>query len=285
MAISFKDSLKQSVAPGSKTCVQNMTPPIVYAASDDDWVRDNRYLYYDDYADTDLSVIDRLKNIELSQTQTCLTQESNSQMIPFEMDRFYDNFDLCNTLLSIHFVNAENAEAEDSPINVHYNSKKIRFGWLVDSRATYVAGNIQFEIIALGTNEEGEEYIWKTKPCSGLSILRSLSGNGMIEPDDSWQSGFISQMLDLVHRAEAAAKRAEEAGSGANITLDKTLTIEGQAADAKAVGDALSRISFDLDATLTIAGVAADAKAVGDRLVELFGDISEALNAINGTVV
>lgn len=47
------------------------------------------------------------------------------------------------------------------------------------------------------------------------------------------------------------------------IDVDKTLSIEGMAADAKAVGDALDSIPV-IDDTLTIAGAAADAKAVGD---------------------
>ena len=158
---------------------------------------------------------------------------------------------------------------------------------MVDERATAVAGNIQFEIVAYGKNEEGEQYIWRTKPCNGLNVLKSLSGSGTITPDDSWQTSLIAQIADLARRAEDAARRAEAAAeiNGAALTLDKTLSIEGRAADAKAVGDAISRVSFDLDESLTISGVAADAKAVGDRLAELFGDISNDLDAINGAVV
>ena len=287
MAISFKDSLQRRGDPNNIDMVQQTPARTIYTADADAWIIDSKYLFYPEYSDTDISIIDRLKNIELSQTQVCLMQESNSQFIPFEMERYYDNFDLQGTTLYIHFVNSENGEADDSPINVQYNSKKIRFGWLVDSRATNIAGNIQFEIVAYGKNKEGEEYVWKTKPCNGLNVLKSLSGSSTIEPDDSWQTTLIAQITSLTNRAEDAARRAEAAAeiNGAALTLDKTLSIEGQAADAKAVGDAIARVSFDLDKSLTISGVAADAKAVGDRLAELFGDISEALDAINGAVV
>ena len=56
--------------------------------------------------------------------------------------------------------------------------------------------------------------------------------------------------------AEAAAARAEEAAK-VTTDLDKTLTQEGKAADAKAVGDAISKLSggnaeFTTDETLTL---------------------------------
>ena len=54
------------------------------------------------------------------------------------------------------------------------------------------------------------------------------------------------------------------------VSVDTTLSIEGAAADAKAVGEALSDLSkqplVNLDTTLSVKGAAADAKAVGDAL-------------------
>ena len=127
MAISFKDSLKRSDNQSFANTVVQRAEPKVYATDSDGWILDDKYLLYEEYYDTDLSTVDKLKNIMLSQTQVCLTQECNSQLIPFEMDRYYDNFDLSETALTIHFVNAMNNEAEDLPVNVYYNSKKIRF--------------------------------------------------------------------------------------------------------------------------------------------------------------
>lgn len=57
-------------------------------------------------------------------------------------------------------------------------------------------------------------------------------------------------------------------GTYGGAVTDTTLTIEGVAADAKAVGDALSNITIEVDDTLTEQGKAADAKAVGDALAE-----------------
>lgn len=55
--------------------------------------------------------------------------------------------------------------------------------------------------------------------------------------------------------------------------VDKSLTEEGKAADAKAVGDALKNIVVDVDETLTQEGVAAEAKTVGDEITKLKEDL------------
>jgi len=117
-------------------------PIMTFAATRaiDTWNIDSKYLWYDEFSDDLISTIDSGKNITLADNQINLTQESNSQYIPFEMPRRYDGFDLASTTLVVFFVNKKGYADFAAPINVKYNDEKIRFGWLVDKRATAVDG-------------------------------------------------------------------------------------------------------------------------------------------------
>ena len=225
MSSSFADLLKQAktsseVATASEfdagiattdiaITTSNETDMIAaYSGDDGNWVESTTYLTYNDYSDDNLSTIDDKKNITVNQNQINLTQETNSQFIPFEMPRYYDGFDLMTTSLMIHFVNKNGYEDYAVPVNVTYNNSKIRFAWLVDKRVTAIEGELKFEIQAVGVNSKNDEYIWKTKPNGTLNILKSLSGNGIIEPDSSWITGFMTQVTEQVGLAQSAAQEA-----------------------------------------------------------------------------
>ena len=92
------------------------------------------------FDDNNMSIIDDDKNIRLDGSQFNITQEENSQYIPFEMNRKYDGFDLVNTVISIHYQTKGGRHGASKPVNVTYNNDKIRFGWLVDAGATTDAG-------------------------------------------------------------------------------------------------------------------------------------------------
>lgn len=68
--------------------------------------------------------------------------------------------------------------------------------------------------------------------------------------------------------AESAAKRAEQFAkeTEGRVTTDKTLTVSGAPADAKAVGERIEAIKIETDKTLSISGAAADSAAVGVRV-------------------
>lgn len=228
MAISFSDSLKKAMATTSSLTnndVVAVTPAIANVASysldeeliaaypgEETYVRNTNYLWYDDYSDDNISIIDEKKNITVNQDQINLTQEANSQFIPFRMSRYYDGFDLVKTTIVIHFVNKNNYEDYDSPVNVSYSDNYIKFAWLVDERATAVAGKLKFEIKAMGNNSKGDNYIFCTKPCEdGLNILESLAGNGVIEPDSTWITSFMTQITEQVGLAQSYAQDARNA--------------------------------------------------------------------------
>ena len=94
MAISFGDSKKKLTQEQDLPVAMTMSDEIetmavsVYSASDD-FTRSGKYKWYDQYEDSAYSTIDKLKNIKMDDNQINLTQEDNSQFIPFEMPRYY----------------------------------------------------------------------------------------------------------------------------------------------------------------------------------------------------
>lgn len=133
------------------------------------------------------------------------------------MPRFYDGIDLTNMTIQIHFVNANNDDFIANPVNVEASENHIRFGWLVDERATVAAGKLQFEIKIFGVTQNGLTYIWRTRPNSALVVERSLEGNGFIQPDNytDWYTTFEIAMNTKVSDAQAAANTALEAAAAA----------------------------------------------------------------------
>ena len=197
--------------------------PVMYASAGDTWSKPSNYVeykYYSEYSDNNLSTVDKNKNIILSNEQINITQENHSQYIPFEIQRYYDGFDLINTKFSIYWANSANAGSEDSVCNVYYNDEKIRFGWLVDSDVTALAGKLKFEIHAEGTNSKGEHYLWKTRINDGLNVIQALEIQDFITPDDSWQETFLAQVNEAKSAAMNAASEAQNIYNNLKDGLD-----------------------------------------------------------------
>ena len=245
MGLSFKDSLNKVKENNNARMINNNISPMsldddvpayddisltslddesaVAVASDslEGWTRSSNYLYYEEYSDDNISNVDELKNVLIDKKQVNLTQESNSQYIPFKMPRRYDGFDLLNTTIIIHYVNKDGYEDRSNVVNVYYNDEYIRFGWLVNKNATAVEGTLEFEIIASGVNSKGDEYVWKTKPNNQLSVLKSLAGNGAIEPDNTWITSFMTQVSEKVAEAQRYAQEAKTTVDGISDYADK----------------------------------------------------------------
>ena len=113
MSLSFEDSVKNNaiaalVEPkkaimAAATDVGVMTLDesygiAAYSGDDGNWQQHNGYVRYSAFSDSDISVINDRKDIALNQNQINITQEENSQYIPFEMPRYYDGFDVYNPI-------------------------------------------------------------------------------------------------------------------------------------------------------------------------------------------
>lgn len=209
----------QTASLFSEMSIQDI-PTTYVAVQDSDYQISNKYDWYSKYSDENYSTVSSEKDIVVDPTQINLTQEENSQFIPFKMPRYWDGIDLMDMSIKIRYVNANKDEDIDSPCNVRYNSDSILFAWLVDRNVTALAGDVTFEIFATGVNEKGENYTWRTKPNGKLNILQSLVGNGVIQPDTDWITQFIREVDEKVATAQTASQEASEYAKEAKAALD-----------------------------------------------------------------
>ena len=100
MALSFGDSIKKNAASVKSVSAIDTSLFTV----DDTLPYSDKYERYTEYSDPNYSVIDKNKNITLDPTQVNLTQEENSQYVPFKMFRFYDGVDILKMTLLMHAV-------------------------------------------------------------------------------------------------------------------------------------------------------------------------------------
>lgn len=303
MALSFEDSLKanKEIENDSSDDVQVVgfdykvdnyaldedidTSDVAVMALGSEWTLCDNYKFYEDYSDDDISSIDSEKNISLNRKQINITQESNSQFIPFEMPRFYDGFDLTNAKLLVHFVNQDGYESYSDPVNVYKSADKIRFGWLVGNDATAVAGNLSFEIQATGVNSKGEDYIWKSKIDSNLNVLRSLSGNGVIKPDNSWMTSFITLVNEKVADAQTSAQQAQTYANNANTYANNAKTYADNAKKTvdTAKNDLSDTVQTTVDTKVKTALSSYYTKTEVDKLIDDI-DISDQLQGIQDQI-
>ena len=260
MSLSFEDSLKQNnnnnnnnndmattniiaedIGIAMPTVMTLDGTPAIAAYSGDggNWQQHNGYVRYSAFSDDNISIVNDTKDIALDPKQFNITQEENSQYIPFEMPRYYDGFDLVNTILSIHYNTKNGRHGASKPVNVTFNDEKIRFGWLIDAGATLDVGTLEFEIHAYGTvtGSDGisRAYTWKTKSNKNLNVLQSMCDceDVVNNIDDSWVQELVADIArnianeiknvsvgEQVEAAKGHAESAEQFASNAKQSAD-----------------------------------------------------------------
>lgn len=276
MALSFGDSVGKI-----KNSTLKPTAAMTEVFSDireENFTKSDKYEWYDSYHDENFSIVNQDKSISVDSSQINLTQETNSQFIPFELPRYYDGIDLMEMSFRIHYVNADKNEYYSTPINVTYSDTSIRFGWLVDNYATSIEGLLQFEITANGVNEKGDNYIWKSRPDGKINILKSLTGNAPVKPDEDWYTQFITMIDSKVAEArqealsaKASADKAIEASDAAQNVVDN------------AKQEILDQVSGSLEQQLSTALEQYYDKEEVNALIKNI-DLTEALKDINNKI-
>lgn len=291
MSLSFEDSLKSNIeatsiaavasteyavaevasADASIMTLDETSAVTAYSGDDGNWQQHSDYVYYSVFSDDNLSTVSGEKDIVLNRKQFNITQEENSQYIPFEMNRYYDGFDLVNTLISIHYQTKTGRHAGVKPINVTFNDEKIRFGWLIDAGATVDVGTLEFEIHAYGSiaGSDGvsKAYTWKTKRNKDLNVIESLCDCEEVinDIDDSWIQELITDVAEKVaneikdvavgeqvEAAEEAAASAEEYAASAKQYAEDASTAATDAVNAALAGYATTDYVDDAVASVDV---------------------------------
>ena len=217
-------------------------------SGEETWTEDKtNYRWFNDYEDNNYSVIDDKKNITINEKQINITQEENSQFIPFEMPRKYDGYDLTKANISIHYDRGDGSHGSDQAVNVRYNSEKIRFAWKVGSDVSAFSGKLKFEIHATGVifDNTGKEYAyeWKTKSSTNLEVIQSICDTdceGAINIDDSWVQELVTDV------AERVANQIADAQIGSQVTEAKNAANRAETAANNAESVATSVVESAL---------------------------------------
>lgn len=220
--MSFKDSKKKILS--------TMNSEVATLASEDDfavYVDDGYesvegYTQYSQYTDDKYSMVDTNKNITMDSSQINITQEKNSQYIPFQMPRYYDGIDLSAREMTISIRCSDKLTGgtphEYNVINVKRNSSYIRFGWLIDESITIKPGDYIFEIRVVG--QVGDlKYAWTTRPNGKINVMQGIDQDDFVEVSDrGWMTSFEARIIEYVNNAQSYAQEA--ANSAAKINVD-----------------------------------------------------------------
>jgi len=284
LALSFGESLKK-VQAETKSAVISAKP--VYEAYDAEaYSAENivsnqpdlslpysdKYVKYTEYYDPNFSIIDENKNITLDSSQINLTQEENSQYVPFKMFRRYDNIDQLKMTLLMHCITPTGGDVYVTPVNVQYDDSYLYFGVILPASVCATKGEVLFEIQSIGTNEKGDNYKLITRNAK-FNVEESLSGNGTVEPtpDTGWMTTFLKQVTEEVGKAQTAANEAKEAAKEAKASADKSKDV---------INSAKKELSTTLDTRIASYLLSYYTKAEVDNLLKNI-DLTDVYNKIN----
>ena len=220
--MSFKDAKRKVMATSSEVMTLASVDNGVAVYIGDDYEIVSGYNQYNNYSDEKYSTVDENKNITMDSSQINITQESNSQYVPFRIPRYYDGIDLSEMTICIRYSDklTGGTPGEYSVVNVKRNSQYICFGWLIDDKLTKSPGEYIFEIRATG-QVDNLIYAWSTRPNGKINILQGIDINGAIEPSDSgWMTSFEKKVIGYTEEAKNAATEAKNAATEVNEKLN-----------------------------------------------------------------
>lgn len=121
--------------------------------------------------------------------------DENSNILQFEMNRYYDGIDLLNKDIAFIISNSLGVFMEKA-VNLMYNEESIRFSWVLSNSVTNKSGTVTVAIEFFGS-ENGTPYALKTTPFS-FNVEYSLDISDItFTPYYDWFTDFESRLRDM----------------------------------------------------------------------------------------
>ena len=122
--------------------------------------------------------------------------DTYSNILTFEIKRYYDNVDLLTKKIKFIVKNELGTFTEDS-VNTQFSDDLLRFSWILSDSVTYKSGDVKAAIVFLGT-EQNRNYALKTIPFT-IKIDNSLdfSPTNTAPPHTDWFMDIEIRLLDL----------------------------------------------------------------------------------------
>lgn len=151
----------------------------------------------------------------------------NSQILCFEIDRYYDDVDLLNMNFCFVYQTIDGYYKDDA-VNVAFSDDHIRFNWVLSYGVTKNRGNILASACVSGIHD-GKDYCLKTTDFI-LNIAPSVNvmSDSSIAPPDTWLISIDNRVKKLERNSngssifvgtEEEAQKAIEEGKLSNNTL------------------------------------------------------------------
>ena len=222
--MSFKDVKRKAMMDASDVSALSLVDEGIAVYDENNYDAVSGYKQYPQYIDNKYSTVNENKDITMDESQINITQETNSQYIPFRIPRYSDGIDLAGESMTIS-VRCSNQLVNGNPvdyavINVMKNEQYITFGWLIDGKITASPGDYIFEIRATGMVDD-LTYVWSTKPNGTVHILQGINSGDFVKPsDDSWMTKFEERASNYVKEASESAKTASNAAASVKENVD-----------------------------------------------------------------
>ena len=176
--------------------------------------------------------LDRFISVPDMLQRIAVQYDNKVETVTFDCPRYWDEHDLSSMYIYVNYMRSDTIKGRNLCKNIRIDEENpdlIHFEWKICNDITEVPGKLAFLLCAMTTNEDGiEDLHWNSEINTEMYVSEGL------ESEDSELAQYSDLINDLLTRMDNLL-------AADSPILDRSLTLEGFAAESKAVGDALRR--------------------------------------------